>query len=163
MAIPRSVPGIIYGLLHYGRVPSEQLGGTGTTTSYKVVTNAGTAWLYGCAAVNCALLGIGERTGNCPLEAMAIEYAGLRGTTDGMDLTAITEIAEFFERELGYDIPPRTPFVGRNFQRHPRGHPRRRPAQGRGDLQHLRHRPHPQPPGHRGGGLPRAWRASPTG
>ncbi|MGI6200118.1 MAG: 2-isopropylmalate synthase [Christensenellales bacterium] len=115
VAIPRSVPGIIYGLMHYGRVPSEQLEWHGHNDFYKVVTNAGTAWLYGCAAVNCALLGIGERTGNCPLEAMAIEYAGLRGTTDGMDLTAITEIAEFFERELGYDIPPRTPFVGRNF------------------------------------------------
>lgn len=82
---------------------------------YKVVTNASTAWLYGCSGVNCALLGIGERTGNCPLEAMAIEYASLRGTADGMDLSVITEIANYFEREIGYEIPPRTPFVGRNF------------------------------------------------
>ena len=80
-----------------------------------MVTNAATAWLYGCASVNCALLGIGERTGNCPLEAMAMEYASLRGTMDGMDFTAITEIAEYFENEIGYAIPPRTPFVGRNF------------------------------------------------
>lgn len=29
---------------------------------YKVVTNASTAWLYGCSGVNCSLLGIGERT-----------------------------------------------------------------------------------------------------
>ena len=61
------------------------------------------------------MLGIGERTGNCPLEAMVIEYAQLRGTTDGMDLTAITDIARFFEDDIGYEIPPRTPFVGRNF------------------------------------------------
>ena len=60
------------------------------------------------------MLGIGERTGNCPLEAMAIEYASLRGTTDGMDLSVITEIGEYFEHEIGYEIPPRTPFVGRN-------------------------------------------------
>ena len=60
-------------------------------------------------------MGIGERTGNCPLEAMAIEYASLRGTTDGMDLSVITEIAQFFENELGYEIPANTPFVGRNF------------------------------------------------
>ena len=77
--------------------------------------NAATAWLYGCASVNCALMGIGERTGNCPLEAMAIEYASLRGTEDGMDLTAITDIATYFERELGVEISPRMPFVGRNF------------------------------------------------
>ena len=114
-ALPRSVPGIIYGLHHYAEVPSELLEWHGHNDFYKVVTNAATAWLYGCSAVNCSLLGIGERTGNCPLEAMTIEYASLKGTTDGMDLTAITDIANYFEREIGYIIPPRTPFVGRSF------------------------------------------------
>ena len=114
-ALPRSVPGIIYGLHHYAEVPSEMLEWHGHNDFYKVVTNAATAWLYGCSAVNCSLLGIGERTGNCPLEAMAIEYASLKGTEDGMDFTAITEIAEYFEREIGYVVPPRTPFVGRSF------------------------------------------------
>ena len=32
-----------------------------------------------------------------------------------MDLTVITEIAEYFENEIGYSIPPRTPFVGKAF------------------------------------------------
>jgi len=114
-ALPRSVPGIIYGLQHFAGVPSELLEWHGHNDFYKVVSNAGTAWLYGCSSVNCALLGIGERTGNCPLEAMAIEYASLRGTADGMDLSAITDIAEYFEQEVGYEIPPRTPFVGRSF------------------------------------------------
>ncbi len=114
-SLPRSVPGIIYGLRHYANVPSEQLEWHGHNDFYKVVTNASTAWLYGSAAVNCAVLGIGERTGNCPLEAMAIEYAAFRGTTDGMDLTAITEIAEYFENEIGVEISPRTPFVGKTF------------------------------------------------
>ncbi len=115
VALPRSVPGIIYGLQHYSEVPSDCLEWHGHNDFYKVVTNASTAWLYGCSGVNCSLLGIGERTGNCPLEAMAIEYASLRGTTDGMDLSVITEIAEYFEDELKYEIPPRTPFVGRYF------------------------------------------------
>ena len=114
-AMPRSVPGIIYGLNHYAEIPSSLLEWHGHNDFYKVVTNAATAWLYGCSGVNCSLLGIGERTGNCPLEAMAIEYASIRGTTDGMDLSVITEIGEYFERELGYKIPPRTPFVGRAF------------------------------------------------
>lgn len=114
-ALPRSVPGIVYGLQHYAGFPSSMLEWHGHNDFYKVVTNASTAWLYGCSGVNCALLGIGERTGNCPLEAMAIEYASLRGTADGMDLSVITEIANYFEREIGYEIPPRTPFVGRNF------------------------------------------------
>ncbi|MDD6800802.1 MAG: 2-isopropylmalate synthase, partial [Firmicutes bacterium] len=81
----------------------------------KVVTNASTAWLYGASSVNCSMLGIGERTGNCPLEAMVIEYASLRGDDGGMDMKVITEIARYFEEEIGYEIPPRTPFVGRNF------------------------------------------------
>ncbi len=114
-ALPRSVPGIIYGLQHYAQIPSSMLEWHGHDDFYKVVTNASTAWLYGCSAVNCSLLGIGERTGNCPLEAMAIEYASLRGTTDGMDLSVITDIANYFEQEIGYEIPERTPFVGRNF------------------------------------------------
>ena len=114
-ALPRSVPGIIYGLMHYAGTPSEMLEWHGHNDFYKVVTNASTAWLYGASSVNCSLLGIGERTGNCPLEAMIMEYASLRGTTDGMELPVITEIARYFEDEIGYEIPPRTPFVGRNF------------------------------------------------
>ena len=114
-ALPRSVQGIIYGLQHYAGVISDMLEWHGHNDFYKAVSNASTAWLYGCSSVNCSMLGIGERTGNCPLEAMVMEYASLRGTTDGMDLRVITEIAEYFEREIGYDIPPKTPFVGRNF------------------------------------------------
>ena len=114
-SMPRSVPGIIYGLRTYADVPAEQLEWHGHNDFYKVVSNATTAWLYGCSAVNCAVLGIGERTGNCPLEAMAIEYASLKGNNGGMDFSVITEIADYFEHEIGYAIPPRTPFVGRDF------------------------------------------------
>ncbi len=115
VTLPRSVPGIIYGLQHYSDVPSEMLEWHGHNDFYKAVANASTAWLYGASAVNCSLLGIGERTGNVPLEAMIMEYASLRGSLDGMDTTAITEIAEYFKNEMGYEIPPMTPFVGRNF------------------------------------------------
>lgn len=114
-AMPRSVAGIIYGLQHYSDVPSELLEWHGHNDFYKAVANASTAWLYGASAVNCSLLGIGERTGNIPLEAMVFEYASLRGSMDGMDPTVITEIAEYFRRDMGYDIPPMTPFAGRNF------------------------------------------------
>ena len=115
VALPRSVPGIIYGLQHYSDVPSEMLEWHGHNDFYKAVTNASTAWLFGACAVNCSLLGIGERTGNVPLEAMVMEYASLRGSFDGMDPTVITEIAEYFKNNMGYKIPPMTPFVGRNF------------------------------------------------
>ncbi len=115
VALPRSVPGIIYGLQHYSGVESENLEWHGHNDFYKAVSNAATAWLYGASGVNCSMLGIGERTGNIPLEAMVFEYASLRGSLDGMDPTVITEIGEYFKNEIGYTIPPMTPFVGRNF------------------------------------------------
>ncbi len=114
-ALPRSVAGIIYGLQHYSDVKSEHLEWHGHNDFYKAVANASTAWLYGACAVNCSLLGIGERTGNTPLEAMVMEYASLRGSTDGMDTTAISDIADYYTNVIGYDIPPMQPFVGRNF------------------------------------------------
>ena len=100
---------------HYSDVPSECLEWHGHNDFYKAVANASTAWLYGACAVNCSLLGIGERTGNIPLEAMVFEYASLRGSMDGMDPTVITEIAEYFQKDIGYNIPVMTPFVGQNF------------------------------------------------
>ena len=115
VALPRSVPGIIYGIQQYSDVESENIEWHGHNDFYKAVANATTAWLYGASAVNCSLLGIGERTGNIPLEAMVFEYASLRGTLDGMDTTAITDIAEYFKNEIGYKIPPMTPYVGENF------------------------------------------------
>lgn len=114
-SLPRSVQGIIYGFRYYAEFPSEQLEWHGHNDFYKAVTNSATAWLYGCSTINTTLMGIGERTGNTPLEAMAIEYCSLRGNSNGMDLTVITEIAEYFEHEMGFKIPERTPFIGKNF------------------------------------------------
>ena len=115
VALPRSVPGIIYALQHYADVPSEMIEWHGHNDFYKGVSNATCAWLYGACSVNCSMLGIGERTGNVPLEAMVMEYASLKGTFDGMDPKVITEIAEYFEKEIGYNIAPMTPFVGAYF------------------------------------------------
>lgn len=113
--IPRSVPGIIYGLTTHAGVPSELIEWHGHNDFYKAVNNSTTAWLYGASGVNCSLFGIGERTGNTPLEAMVFEYAQLKGTLDGMDTRVITELAEYYEKELNYKVPSRTPFVGSNF------------------------------------------------
>ena len=115
VALPRSVPGIVYGLRHYADVPSDMLEWHGHNDFYRATANASAAWLYGAGAVNCSLLGIGERRGNIPLESMVFEYAAFRGTLDGMDTTAITDIANYFRRKIGYNIPENTPFVGRNF------------------------------------------------
>ena len=113
--IPRSVQGIIYALHTHAGVPHEMIEWHGHNDFYKAVVNSTTAWLYGCSGVNTSLFGIGERTGNTPLEAMVFEYAQLKGDLNGMDTTVITELAEYYEKEIGYHIPERTPFVGKNF------------------------------------------------
>ncbi|HPD13987.1 MAG TPA: 2-isopropylmalate synthase [Planctomycetota bacterium] len=114
-SVPRCVQGVIYGLIQYANVPSAWLEWHGHNDFYKVVTNAGTAWLYGCAAANGTLLGIGERTGNPPIEALAIEYTALRGDANGMDLSVITQVADYYRRVIGYEPPRSQPYVGADF------------------------------------------------
>ncbi len=114
-ALPRGVPEIFYALIHDGGVPSEQLEWHGHNDFHKGLVNGVAAWMYGCSAVNGALLGFGERTGNTPVEAMLIDYISLTGNGEGLDTAAITEMAEYFRREMGFPIPSNYPFVGSEF------------------------------------------------
>jgi isopropylmalate/homocitrate/citramalate synthase len=114
-APPRSVPRLVRAMIEDAGVPGSLLEWHGHNDFHKVLVNSATAWLYGCGAVNGALLGFGERTGNAPIEGMIMEYISLKGSNDGIDTRVITEIAEYFERELHYHIPPNYPFVGKNF------------------------------------------------
>jgi isopropylmalate/homocitrate/citramalate synthase len=113
--LPRSVPALIHGLTYYAGVPSESIEWHGHNDYYASVTNSTTAWLYGACSVNTTLFGIGERVGNTPLEAMIMEYAQIKGNVKSMDLKVINEIEEYFEKDLNYKIPPKTPFVGSEF------------------------------------------------
>jgi isopropylmalate/homocitrate/citramalate synthase len=108
------VPKLVAGLRKVG-VPAEQLEWHGHNDLHKVNVNAVTAWLYGCCAANSAIFGVGERTGNPPLEAMVIEHAQIKGQTAGVDYSAITELAEYATKELGFEIPANYPLVGRDF------------------------------------------------
>ncbi len=114
-ALPRSVPRLVRAMIEEAGVPGHLLEWHGHNDFHKVLVNGVTAWLYGCSAVNGTLLGFGERTGNSPIEGLIIEYISLRGQTNGIDTTVITDIAEYFEKELHYHIPPNYPFVGQNF------------------------------------------------
>ncbi|RLI64606.1 MAG: 2-isopropylmalate synthase [Candidatus Asgardarchaeum californiense] len=115
VALPRSIPKIVFVLTQLGNVPSEWIEFHGHSDFHLSIANSMSAWLYGAGGVNCTLLGIGERTGNTPLEAMVMAYIQLKGTDDGMRTEVITEIAEYYEKEIGYQIPPFQPFVGKNF------------------------------------------------
>ena len=114
-ALPRSVPKLVRAVIDDAGVPGNLLEWHGHNDFHKVLINATTAWLYGCAAANGTLLGFGERTGNAPVEGLIIEYIGLMGHENGIDTTAITDMANYFSRELGYKISPNYPFAGSDF------------------------------------------------
>jgi len=114
VALPRSVPKLISGLRKIG-VPSEWLEWHGHNDLHKVQVNAATAWLYGCCAANASIFGVGERTGNPPLEALVVEHAQLKGTNREVNYTAITELAKYASKELGFELPSNYPLVGKDF------------------------------------------------
>jgi citrate (Re)-synthase len=114
-ALPRSVAKLVHVLIRECGVPKGQLEWHGHNDFHKTLINASTAWLYGCAGANGTLLGIGERTGNTPIEGLCVEYAMLMGSPNGMDLRVITEIAQYYRHELKEDIPIRSPLVGEEF------------------------------------------------
>ena len=114
-ALPRSVAKLVRAFIDEAGFDGADLEWHGHNDFYKGFINASTAWLYGLGSINSTLLGFGERTGNTPLEALLVEYAALTGGTDGMDLTAITDMARYFEKEVNHRIPPFQPLVGRDF------------------------------------------------
>ncbi|MBN2590455.1 MAG: hypothetical protein JXA96_11385 [Sedimentisphaerales bacterium] len=114
VALPRSIPKMILGLRKIG-VPAAQLEWHGHNDFHKVLIDASTAWLYGCSAANGAIFGSGERTGNPPLEALVIEHAQLKGMTEGVNYAALTELAQYAKKDLGFEIPANYPLVGADF------------------------------------------------
>jgi isopropylmalate/homocitrate/citramalate synthase len=114
-ALPRSVPKLVRAFIDDAGVPGHLLEWHGHNDFHKVLTNATTAWLYGCSGANGTLLGFGERTGNAPIEGLLFEYIGFKGGRNGIDTTAVTDIVEYFQSELGYKVPPNYPFTGEEF------------------------------------------------
>jgi len=117
VALPRSIPKLCHRMIHDAGCPSERLEWHGHNDFHKVHINGATAWLYGCDFLNATLLGFGERTGNPPLEGAVFEYMGLKGTSNGMETHVITEIADYFAKEIGAPAAPNYPFVGRDFNK----------------------------------------------
>jgi isopropylmalate/homocitrate/citramalate synthase len=114
-ALPRSVPRLVRAFIDEAGVPGSLLEWHGHNDFHKVLVNAVIAWLYGCAGANGTLLGFGERTGNAPIEGLIFEYIGLKGSPNGVDTTAVTDIVDYFQAELGYTVPANYPFAGEDF------------------------------------------------
>ncbi len=113
-SLPRGIPRLTYLLRHEGGVPPEALEFHGQNDLNAIVPNAVCAWLYGAAANNGTLLGIGERSGNTPIEALVFWLISLTAEMRGIDTRVISEIADYY-RAIGEPLDQRLPFVGDNF------------------------------------------------
>ncbi|HEY4866979.1 MAG TPA: 2-isopropylmalate synthase [Candidatus Dormibacteraeota bacterium] len=113
-ALPRGIPRLTRALRRDAGVPSEALEYHGQNDLDAIVPNAVSAWLYGAAANNCTLLGIGERSGNTPIESLVFWLISLTGETHGIETRVITEIADYY-RAMGEPIDARLPLVGADF------------------------------------------------
>lgn len=114
-SLPRSIGKILRAMIDDAGVPPEYLEWHGHNDFYKVIVNSVSAWLHGCTYVNGTLLGIGERTGNAPIEGLIMEYIALTGEENGIDTAVITEIRNYFEKELAHHVPKCQPFIGLDF------------------------------------------------
>jgi isopropylmalate/homocitrate/citramalate synthase len=115
VAEPRSIPKLIWRMKEECGISGDRLEWHGHNDFHKVHINGATAWIYGVDAVNTTLFGYGERTGNPPLEGAVMEFIALKGDLCGVDLSVITELAEYFWRDVGASIPANYPFAGRDF------------------------------------------------
>ena len=114
-AEPRSIPKLIWRLRHELGIPPERLEWHGHNDFHKVHINGASSWIYGLNALNGTLFGFGERTGNPPIEGAIIEYVALKGGLNGVNLQVMTEMAAYYEKEVGTHLPTNYPFVGRDF------------------------------------------------
>ncbi|MEN6437167.1 MAG: hypothetical protein ABFD97_01155 [Syntrophobacter sp.] len=78
-ALPRGVPALARAFIEDAGVPGHLLEWHGHNDFHHAVINSTTAWLYGITGVSGTLLGLGERTGNAPVEALLVERSSLRG------------------------------------------------------------------------------------
>lgn len=76
------------------------------------VANSMAAYRYGCKRVNATFSGLGERTGNTPLEAVLANYIRIYGDP-GFNLDVLPEITELIHREV-IPLPQNLPIIGRD-------------------------------------------------
>ena len=112
-ALPYSIPKLVWLMRHALKLPSNAVEFHGHGDYHMAVANAVAAWVYGAGVNNGTLLGIGERAGNVPIEALVVWYGRLRGSFDGMEPRVIAKVVEYFRR-IGYNVPRHQPIVGGN-------------------------------------------------
>src|SRR3954452_8429598 len=88
------------------------------------VSNSYAGLLAGARQVECAVNGIGERAGNCPLEEIVMLLRTRRdvhGLDIGIDTRELARTSRMVSRLTGYSVSPNKAVVGRNAFAHESG------------------------------------------
>ncbi|MDR3343667.1 MAG: hypothetical protein LBT14_12980 [Treponema sp.] len=66
----------------------------------------------GASCAHVTVNGIGERTGNTPLEPLLVSLQALYGIDTGIDLSRLVELSRDVEKRSGFAVPPAKAIVG---------------------------------------------------
>jgi 2-isopropylmalate synthase len=88
------------------------------------VANSYAGALAGARQIECAINGLGERAGNCPLEEIAMLLKvreDVHGLTTGINTRELARTSRMVSRLSGYPVQPNKAIVGRNAFAHESG------------------------------------------
>ncbi|MEM9158460.1 MAG: pyruvate carboxyltransferase [Verrucomicrobiota bacterium] len=116
IAAPRGIPQLVK-LFRTQGFHSEQLEFHPHNDTGLIVANSLSAILAGVSAINGTCLGKGERTGNAPLEQIALHLCGMnKFDTNSIDFTQLGKLAALYE-SIGSPISPQHPLFGKDAHR----------------------------------------------
>jgi len=111
----RSVPAMIRCLREDYGLSGEALEWHGHNDFHMAVANSLACWVAGASAVNGSFLGLGERSGIAPLEALVMQAYQLKGEADAGAMAAIVALRDYMKAELGVSLDRCYPVLGEEY------------------------------------------------
>ncbi|MBP1626822.1 MAG: pyruvate carboxyltransferase [Holophagaceae bacterium] len=113
--LQRSVPTLIRCLREDYGISGEALEWHGHNDFHMAVANSVACWVAGASGVNGSFLGLGERSGIAPLEALVLQAYQLKGAVDPEAMTAIVALRDYMKAELGVSLERCYPILGEEY------------------------------------------------
>ena len=109
-ALPFGIPRLVSAL---SQASNAELEFHGHNDFGYATANSMAAYRYGCKRVNVTIAGLGERTGNAPLEQVLANYVRTYGNP-GLDLPVLKEMATLIHEKVA-PLSPKQPIIGANI------------------------------------------------
>ncbi len=109
-ALPFGIPKLVSAL---SQASNAELEFHGHNDFGYATANSMAAYRYGCKRVNVTMAGLGERTGNAPLEQVLANYVRTYGNP-GLDLPVLSEMATLIHEKV-VPLSSKQPIIGTNI------------------------------------------------